>query len=71
MQMPYDCVRLRSIELHLQELYAEAAHARLSQQVPDSGNFVHLGALLISVVHKAVQGGPRGDRKRRIWLTAN
>jgi hypothetical protein len=71
MQMPNDRVRLRFIELHLQELHAEAAEARLSRQIPDSGIFVHLGALLVSVVGKAIQGGRLGDRKRRIWLTAN
>ena len=71
MQLQSDYVRLRLVELHLQELHAEAAQARLSRHVPDSGFFAHCGASLIAGVRKAVQGGQWGDRTRRIWLMAN
>ena len=70
MQLPCDFVRLRLVELHLMELHAEAARARLSRHVPDSGFIARCAALLIPVVRKAVQGGQCGDRKRRIWLMA-
>ena len=70
MQLPCDYVRLRLVDLHFQELHAEAARARLTRNMPDSGFFAHCAALLIPVVRKAVQGGKWGDRKRRIWLMA-
>jgi len=67
MQLPYDYVRLLLVELHLQDLHAEAARARLSRHVPDTGFFAHCGAMLISVVRTAAQGGRSGDHTRRIW----
>jgi hypothetical protein len=51
--MQYDYVRLRLVELHVQELHAEAARARLSRQVPDPGLLVHLGSSLPLVLSKA------------------
>jgi hypothetical protein len=75
MQLPHDYVRLRLVELHCQELQAEADRARRSRHLPDSGFLAQCGAALIAGVRTVVQGGQSGNHTRRIRrmnrLTAN
>jgi hypothetical protein len=75
MPLPHDYVRLRLVELHCQELQAEADRARRSRHLPDPGFVARCGAALIAGVRTAVQRGQGSGQTRRIgrvnWLTAN